>query len=220
MDLSSKNMELQSSVLAEMEWDPVVRHAQIVIIVADNVVTLTGCASCDAIRRAAEDAARRVRGVKAVVNCIDVLRPVTNQPTDAELERVATLILKSTAQLPAEGLRVAVQDGWVSLSGQLPWRQQRILAEHVVSQLRGVAGVANLITVNPAELAEDTSRKIECALRRSGGLDAQWITVEAYKGKVVLRGSVRSWQEYAQAEEIASRAPGVMDVTNHLAVLP
>ena len=213
-------MEVQSNILAEMRWDPVVQRAQIDVSVADNVVTLSGCASCDAVRRAAEDAARRVRGVKAVVNCIDVLRPVTDQPCDDELQRLATLLLQSTATLTVEELQVSVHDGWVSLAGRAPWRRQRVLAEHGVAQLRGVSGVANLITVNPPEPAADTSRQIECALGRSAGLDAQWITVEAYKGKVVLRGSVRSWQEYDLAEEIASRAPGVSDIANHLAVLP
>ncbi len=216
-------MDLYRAVLAEIEWDPVVRQAQLSVAVAENAVTLRGCVPCDAVRRAAEEAARRVRGVKTVINYIDVNLPAINHnhhTSDVDLQHLITLLLTSTAALSIDDLCVSVQDGWVTLSGRVIWRRQLLLAEHIVAQLRGVASIANLIIVTPEDLPSDTARQIQCALERSAGLDAQWITVEAYRGKVVLRGCVRSWQEVTLAEEIASRAPGVTDITSFLGVLP
>ncbi|MCL4505006.1 MAG: BON domain-containing protein [Chloroflexi bacterium] len=213
-------MEVHRNVIEELQWDPAVRHLAVDAAVADNVATLTGTVSCEAERRAAEEAARRVRGVRAVINCIEVIRPAVYTPPDAELAHLVDFSLRSCALLPAEGLQATVHDGCVTLTGQVPWRYQRVEAERVVSRLRGVAGIANLIDVAPAEAPVDVTQKVETALRRCAGLDAQWVTVEAYKGKVVLRGSVRSWQESALAQEVAARAPGVEEITNHLAILP
>ncbi|HEY3290397.1 MAG TPA: BON domain-containing protein [Anaerolineae bacterium] len=217
--LLNTDTELHHNVLAELGWDPVLNKAAIDIIITDHVVELSGRVSSEAIRRSAVDAARRVRGVKEVVNHLQVDLPTEQQPSDDELARLVTIVLQSCAILPAIGLQVSVCNGVVRLSGEVPWLNQRACAENLVSILRGVAGVVNDIAVVPGGLPDKTDLQIEAALQRCAGLDAQWVTVEAYKGKVVLRGSVRSWLEYAQAEEIASRAPGVIDVTNHLAVL-
>ena len=213
-------MEVHSNVIEELHWDPAVSHLAIDAVVADSVATLTGTVSCEAERRAVEEAARRVQGVKSVINCIEVIRPAVHILPDVELARLVDLSLRSCALLPAEGLQATVHDGCVTLTGQVPWHYQRVEAERLVSRLRGVAGIANLIAVAPAEAPVDITQKVEAALRRCAGLDAQWVTVEAYKGKVVLRGSVRSWQESALAEEVAGCAPGVEEITNHLAILP
>jgi osmotically-inducible protein OsmY len=212
-------VELQHDALAELKWDPIVRDLVVHVDVDDCVVTLSGSVSSEAERRAAEDAAWRVGGVKAVINHLEVFLPKPDLLSDEELAHIATLCLQSAALLPAEGLSVAAKGGWVTLSGQVPWQYQRAEAEHVVSRLRGVAGVINLIVIAPYEQPADISRKIEDALRRCASLDAQWITVESYKGQVVLRGSVRSRPERAQAEAIAWCAPGVAEVINHLAIL-
>ncbi len=213
-------MDIQSNVSEELQWDPVVRHLGVAVTVADGVATLTGSVACEAERRASEEAARRVRGVRAVVNCIEVIRPAVYALEDAALAELVENSLHSCALLPADGLQAAVHDGCVTLTGQVPWQYQRAEAERAVSRLRGVAGIANLIAIVPLETPVDIAQKVETALRRCSGLDAQWVTVEAYKGKVVLRGSVRSWQESALAEEVAARAPGVEEITNHLAILP
>ena len=213
-------MALQRNIEAELDWDPIVHGMEVKVSVLEGVVTLTGKAAGEAQRRAAEAAARRVRDVKSVVNCIDVVRPATATAADDDLTAVVALCLKSFALLPEEGLTATVHSGWVTLFGKVAWRHQRSEAERLVSNLRGVLGVTNQISVAPASSCHDIAPKIEAALQRCAGLDAQWITVEAYKGKVVLRGSVRSWAESDQAEAIASCAPGVVEVTNHLAIMP
>jgi osmotically-inducible protein OsmY len=213
-------MELRRNVEAELNWDPVVHGLGVTVATLDGVVTLTGSVPSEAERRAVEAAARRVRDVKSVVNCIDVVRADVAAPSDSELMKIATLCLQASALLPEDGLSVTVHDGWITLAGKVSWRHQRCEAERLASELRGVLGVINQISVVPAATCTDIAPKIEAALQRCAGLDAQWITVETYKGKVVLRGSVRSWLESAQAEAIASCAPGVIEVTNHLAIMP
>ena len=212
-------IELQDDVLAELRWDPIVRNLVVHVNVDDNVVTLTGRLASEAERRAAEEAAWRVGGVKAVINHIEVFLPKPDLFSDDELARIAMHCLQSAALLPAQGLNVTAQGGWITLSGKVAWQYQREEAEQIVSRLRGMAGVINLIVIAPNEPPVDISQKIRDALQRCASLDAQWITVESYKGQVILRGSVRSRQECAQAEAIAWRAPGVAEVINHLAIL-
>lgn len=210
--------DLQHDVIAELEWDPVVHDAGVSAAVDNGVVTLRGGVSNDIERRAAECAVLRVRGVKAVINQIEVTPRVRGAVADNSLAQAIATCFAQHVLLPSHGVCVRVTDGWVTLTGEVTWHYQRLEAEQAVRRLRGVAGVENLITIVPATHLPDVSRQIEAALQRSAGLDAQWITVEAYKGKVVLRGSVRSWLERQQAAFVAWRAPGVVEVINQLAV--
>ena len=216
---TSRMVELQQDVLAELKWDPIVRCLVVHVDVDNSVVTLTGQANNEAGRRAAEDAAWRVAGVRDVVNRIEVLLPKSDVLSDEALAHEASTCLQASALLPTEGLTVGAQGGWITLGGTVTWQYQRVEAEHIISRLRGVAGVVNLIVVAPPEKPADINQKIVDALRRCASLDAQWITVETYKGQVVLRGSVRSRPERTQAEAIAWSAPGVAEVINHLAIL-
>lgn len=210
--------QIQEDVLAELKWDPRVLPNEIGVAVKDGVVTLTGWVDSYAKRWAAEEAAHRVRGVKAVANDIEVRFPSTGERTDADIAAAAVQALEWDADVPVENLDVTVSKGWVTLTGTVEWQYQKAEAEQVVRRLTGVRGVTNLITVKPRVAASDLKQKIEKALVRSAATDAERITVEVDGNKVVLKGTVRSWAERQEAERAAWSAPGVLSVDNRIRI--
>jgi osmotically-inducible protein OsmY len=214
--------EIQQAVLRELEWEPQVRSTEIGVSVKDGIVTLTGYVDSYSKKYFAERAAKRVYGVKAVVNDLEVKLPSSSKRTDEDLARAAVRALKDRVSVPHDRIKVIVREGWITLEGAVEWSYQRAAAEKAVRHLRGLKGVINLITVksrlspSPAEI----KAQIEDALRRSAELDAERIAVEVEGSKVFLRGRVRSWVERAEAELVAWRAPGVTLVENHITVEP
>jgi osmotically-inducible protein OsmY len=166
----------------------------------------------------AEEAAHRVRGVKAVANDIEVRLPGSAERTDADIAAAATRALEWDAMIPLEKLDVTVSKGWVTLSGEVEWYYQKQDAERVVRRLTGVRGVSNLITLKPRITAMELKQKIEDALVRSAETDAERITVEVQGSKVILKGKVRAWAEREEAERVAWSAPGVTSVENRITV--
>jgi osmotically-inducible protein OsmY len=181
---------------------------------------LTGWVDSLAKKWAAEDAALRVRGVKAVVNELEVRLPVSAERTDADIAEAALRALKWDAFIPEDKVKVTVSKGWATLEGEVEWFYQRSETEWAVRRLKGVRGVTNLIRVAPGATPADLKRRIEDALVRSAESDAQRIRVEVHANKVILGGSVRSWAERQEAERIAWAAPGVSSVENHIEVRP
>ncbi len=212
--------EIQANVLEELKWDSRVQPNEIGVMVKDGIVTLTGWIDSYMKKIAAEEAARRVRGVKAVANDIEVRLPGSAERTDADLAAAVLNALKWEADIPTGKIDVTVSQGWVTLKGEVEYGFQKRLAEQAVQRLSGVKGVTNLIVVKPHVEPSDLKQRIEKALVRNAETDASRITVEVQGSKVILRGMVRSYAEKKAAEETAWSAPGITEVENRIVVSP
>jgi len=210
--------QIQADVLAELKWEPRVQPNEIGVAVKNGVVTLTGFVDSYTKRWAAETAAQKVRGVKAVANDIEVRLSSDNKKTDTDLAAAIVRALEWDAFVPVDKLDVSVSNGWVTLKGEVEWQFQKQDAERVVRRLTGVAGVTNMITVTPRVAASELKQRIEKALVRSVETDAKQITVEVDGDAVILKGTVKSWSEREEAERAAWAAPGVTSVDNRITI--
>jgi len=209
---------IQREVLAELKWEPRVVPNEIGVAVKDGIVTLTGYVDSYTKRWAAEEAAHRVRGVKAVANDIEIRLASTAMRTDADIAAAAVRALESDASLSIDKLDVTVSKGWVTLKGEVEWQYKKEDAERVVRRLTGVTGVSNLIIVKPRVAPSELKQKIEQALVRNAETDARRITVEVDGSKVILKGTVRSYAEKQEAARVAWAAPGVTSVDNRITI--
>jgi len=212
------DIELRNDILDELEWEPSVTATEIGVIVEDGIVTLTGCVYSYPEKWAAEKAALRVHGVKAVANNIEVKLPTESHRTDEDIARAAANALDWDVALPND-LQAVVDNGWVTLSGEVEWQYQKKTAEVDVARLIGVKGVINNIKITERDVAPSVVKgKIEAALQRHATLDAKGIRVETKGSKVTLEGLVGSWEEKEAAEDAAWATPGVTDVKNKLSI--
>ena len=208
--------EIQQAVLRELDYEPQVRSTEIGVAVKDGIITLSGNVDSYSNRYHAERAAKRVAGVKAVVNDLEVHVPT--ERTDEDIARAAVRALEDRISVPRDQVKVTARDGRITLEGDVAWQYQREAAASAVRHLYGVKGVSNLITIKPHVSSSEILTKIEAALQRAAALDAQRITVETEGSKVFLRGRVRAWAEREEAEQAAWRAPGVTRVENEITV--
>jgi osmotically-inducible protein OsmY len=212
--------EIQQAVMRELDWEPQVTSTEIGVTVHDSVVALSGIVDSFSAKQHAERAAKRVYGVKAVANDLEVKIGAEAERSDPEIARAAVQALQGRTTVPRDRVKVIVREGWVTLEGEVDWRYQSEAAESVVQSLTGVRGVANLIKVKPLVSAPAVKSQIEEALRRHAEIEARRIRVEATDSKVILRGNVRAWAEREEAERAAWRSPGVTQVENHIAITP
>lgn len=212
--------DIKQDVEDELQWDPDIGAADIGVVVRDGVVALTGYVRSYNQKLAAERDAKRIAGVKAVANDIEVRLPVSDQLPDPDIARDVVTALKLELPYSYEHIKVLVSAGWVTLEGAVEWNYQKMRAGEVVRRLRGVKGISNLIRLKPSVTATEIKSKIENAFRRSAEIDAKRITVEAHGSEIILKGSVRSWMERKEAERAAWMAPGVTNVDNRLLVNP
>jgi len=214
------DIDIKRDVEAELRWNPDIDATDIAVAVKDGVVTLSGFVRSYAQKFEAEQTAKRVNGVRAVANDIEVRLPIFNQRPDPEIARDAVEEIQKNLPYASDHIGVVVRDGWVTLEGSVEWNYQRERAEQVVRRVRGVKGITNLIELQPRVPPVEVKHKIEEAFRRSAELDANRITVETEGGVVTLRGTVRSWAERQEAERVAWATPGVVRVNNLITISP
>ncbi len=212
--------ELERDVRDEFKWDPVLDADDIAISVKNGVVTLAGFVKRYSDRLEAEVAAKRVAGVKAVANDIEVRLPAIDQRPDPDIARDAVAALKTELPISYDRIKVVVRDGWVTLEGAVEWQYQKTTAENAVRKVKGVKGVTNVVTVKPKVEPSELKRKIMEAFKRNAEVDANRITVEANGSEVILKGTVRSWIEREEAERVAWSAPGITRVEDRIVVSP
>ena len=210
--------QLQHDVIAELKWEPSVNAAQIGVEVKNGIVTLAGHVSTYAEKWDAELAAQRVSGVKALAIEMDVKLAGSSKRTDADIAGSATNVLQWTSSVPKEGVKVMVESGWVTLSGEVDWAYQRQAAASAVRYLTGVTGVSDQIVIKPKVSLSAVKSDIEAALKRRAKADAQKISVEVKGGDVTLTGKVHSWAERDLATNSAWGTPGVRNVVDNMTV--
>ncbi|HEY0808860.1 MAG TPA: BON domain-containing protein [Longimicrobiales bacterium] len=209
---------LQRRVVEELAWDPQVDSSDIAVTIEDACACLAGHVSSYSEKLAAEAAARRVVGVRSVVDKITVRVPTFYRDEDTIVANNAITSLQFDARLASERIKVVVEKGWIKLEGDVKWFFQKEAAEQAVAKLRGVKGITNNLTVAPGVPVSEVHGKIAAAFKREADIDAAQIKIETDGGRVILRGSVRSWSERRAAESAAYRAPGVTEVINELVV--
>lgn len=211
--------DIRRDVEDELRWDPQIDPTDIAVGVNGGVVTLAGFVRSYSERRLAETAAKRVAGVLAVANDLEVRLPDMDQRPDPDIARDAVARIKEELPYAWENIRVVVKNARLTLEGEVEWNYQRERAEAAVHGVRGVEGITNSIEVKPRAAPEDIRRKIEEALRRAAGIDASRITIESNGSEAILKGTVRSWAERQEAER-AAWSVGVAKVDNRIIISP
>ncbi len=209
---------LQRKVIAELEWEPAVESADIGVSVVDGVVALSGYVKSYAEKLAAERAVRRVAGAKAIAEELKVRYDTDAKTADHEIARRILDVFGWNVLLPKDKLQVKVENGWVTLSGEVEWQYQNHEAKRVAAQINGVTGVSNNITIKQRLHPSDVRKQIEDAFERQAGLDARGVIVAVDGHKVTLSGQVHAWFERQAAERAAWAAPGVTQVVDRIAV--
>lgn len=210
--------QLQKDVMAELKWEPAVHAEQIGVEVKDGIVTLAGHVDSFPAKWNAERAALRVAGVKALAVEIDVKLAGSNQRTDADVARTIENVLLWTTYLPKDSVKVMVEGGWVTLSGEVQWAFQRATAATAVRYLSGVKGVNDQITIKPVVTASVVKNDIEAALKRRATSEANGIKVAVSGSQVTLTGKVPTWAERDAAGSAAWASPGVSNVIDNIAI--
>jgi osmotically-inducible protein OsmY len=212
------NSELQTDVQNAIKWEPLLNAAEIGVTAKDGVVSLTGVVDSYAKKLEAENAAKKVFGVNALVEKIEVKFPNSWTKTNAEIANEVLSALKSNWSVPKDRVTVKVEDGWVTLEGELPWNYQKEIAKNTINYLTGVKGVTNNIKIK-SDIHDAIEQKgVENAIGRSWSVDDHDINVKVSGTTVTLTGIVNSWFQKEEAGRIAWNTPGIWHVKNELAI--
>jgi osmotically-inducible protein OsmY len=213
------NADLQKDVQEAIKWEPLLSVAEIGVTAKDGVITLTGTVDSYWKKTEAEEAAKNVAGVKAVVEKIEIKFANNSfKKDDNDIAREVLTAYQWNVEVPRDKVKVKVEKGWVTLEGELEWNFQKEAAKDAVRDLLGVVGVTNNIKIK-ADTQDEIERKdIETALERNWSLSDREINVKVSGTKVTLTGKVDSWYQKTEAGRIAWKAPGVWSVENDLVV--
>ena len=212
------DQSLKQTVVDELVWDPRVNEAHIGVTARSGVVTLTGHVGSFAEKHAAEQAAGRVSGVQAIADELEIRYLYAVGHGDEDIAKQALNVLSWDLAVPKEKVKVKIEKGWVTLSGDVDWYYQKNAAESDVRKLLGVMGVSNQIVIKPSVQASDVQKKIKAAFERNADVEAAKIVVATDGSKVTLSGQVDSYYQRTLAENTAWSAPGVTHVRDHITV--
>lgn len=213
------NQDLQKEIQEALKWEPLLHAAEIGVIVKDGVVTLTGTVDSYAKKLEAENATKKVAGVQALVEKIEIKHVNSSSKLDdSEIAHNITQALKWNLEVPKEKVRVKVENGWITLEGELQWKYQSDCVISSIKNLLGVTGISNKIKIKPSTEEVIELQNIVEALRRNWSIDDRNIEVSLKNHNVIISGKVNSWYEKNEAERIAWNAPGVWNVINKLEV--
>lgn len=212
--------EIQQDVMDELKWEPLLNASEIGVSVKHGIVTLTGTVDAYSKKITAENAAKKINGVKAVAENIEVKLSGQWLKNDTEIAEAAYNAIKWHSAMQEHKIKITVEDGLVTLEGNVEWEYQRKAARMAIENLVGVRGVFNKIKINPSLSPGDIKKKISFAFHRNASIDADRIEVVSEGNKIVLKGKVRSWAEKKDAETAAWLAPGISNVDSKLEVDP
>jgi osmotically-inducible protein OsmY len=216
--LDKTDAEIKTDVLSELKYDPSIKVTDIGVLVKDGIVTLNGYTTSFDEKLAAVHAVKRVAGVLAIADDIELHIPDANHRTDSEIAAAAAHQIEWSTTIPKGTVGITIRNGWVILEGEVEWWYQKSAAEVSVRHLSGVRGVSNSIRVQSTAKIPAVGMDIEAAFARNALLDANQIRVEISGSKVMLHGKVRTLAEREEAERVAWAAQGVLSVEDHLAV--
>ena len=212
------NAELQTDVQNAIKWEPLLNAAEIGVTAKDGIVSLTGVVDSYSKKMEAENAAKKVIGVNALVEKIEVRFPSSWTKTNTEIANEVLSALKSNWSVPKDKVTVKVEDGWVTLEGELPWNYQKEAAKSAVNYLTGVKGVTNNIKIKSEMHDAIEQEDVEQAIGRSWAVDDNCISIKVSGTTVTLTGTVTSWYQKEEAGRIAWNTPGIWHVQNDLTV--
>jgi osmotically-inducible protein OsmY len=210
--------EIQKDIMEQLKWEPFLKASEIGVAVKNGVVTLSGQVDSFPKKLAAENAAKKIAGVKAIAEDIQIgVSPLYNR-TDTEIAEAVLNAIKWHSAVREEKIKIKVENGIVKLEGEVEWEFQRQKIKTAVENISGVRTVLNLISIKPQTTPNDVERKISAAFHRSATIDSGKVKAEVLGNKVILRGKVRSFSEKEDAEAAAWAAPGVLSVESHLKI--